>query len=141
MAVTYSASGVPITPTTSPGLDILTHIAAGFLALTLVTDLAYLRTTVLMWKDFSSWLLFCGMIVAGIAAVVWIIAFVTDRLRPVWPAVLVQVLALAVAFFNNLLHAGDGWTAIMPWGIAMSALTCLLMLCAALLNRRADARV
>ena len=49
------------------------------------------------------------------------------------------VLVMLAAFFNSLLHAGDGWTAIMPWGITPSVVTCVLMLLAAVLNRRATA--
>ena len=122
-----------------PGLSVLTHISAGFLALTLVTDLAYLQTTVLMWKDFSSWLLFFGLIVAGVGCVLWLIGLLTRRPGPSWGAVGVYVLVMLAAFANNLLHAGDGWTAIMPWGVALSAVTCVLMLLAAMLNRRATA--
>jgi uncharacterized membrane protein len=35
---------------------------------------------------------------------------------------------LALAFLNNLVHAGDGWTAIVPWGIVLSAATVLAMI-------------
>ena len=56
-----------------PGLSVLTHMSAGLLALPVVTDYAYLQTTVLMWKDFSSWLLFFGLIVAGVGCVLWLI--------------------------------------------------------------------
>jgi uncharacterized membrane protein len=35
---------------------------------------------------------------------------------------------LILAFFNNLVHTADGWTAVMPWGLTLSALTVLVML-------------
>lgn len=122
-----------------PGLSVLTHMSAGLLALPVVTDYAYLQTTVLMWKDFSSWLLFFGLIVAGVGCVLWLIGLLTRRPGPSWGAVGMYVLVMLAAFFNSLLHAGDGWTAIMPWGITLSVVTCVLMLLAAVLNRRATA--
>ncbi|MBM3603543.1 MAG: hypothetical protein FJX25_02020 [Alphaproteobacteria bacterium] len=137
MAATHPPYGLPLTASPMPGLETLSHFSAGFLALTLVTDYAYMQTTVLMWQDFSSWLLFFGLIAGGIAVLLWIIAAATRRLRPVWSVALLQLLVLVVAFVNSLIHAGDGWTAIVPWGIGASALTCVLMLGAALLNRRA----
>lgn len=122
-----------------PGLSVLTHMSAGLLALPVVTDYAYLQTTVLMWKDFSSWLLFFGLIVAGVGCVLWLIGLLTRRPGPSWGAVGMYVLVMLAAFFNSLLHAGDGWTAIMPWGITLSVVTCVLMLLATVLNRRATA--
>ncbi|CAM3492645.1 DUF2231 domain-containing protein [Paracoccus nototheniae] len=138
MAVTPTLSGARTDRRPLPGLATLTHISAGFLALTLVTDLAYMQTMVLMWQDFSSWLLFFGLIVGGVAALLWILSAVMGRMRPVWGAALFSVLALVAGFVNSLIHAGDGWTAIVPWGLALSAVTCVLMLCAALLSRAAS---
>ncbi|TGN48601.1 hypothetical protein E4L95_18890 [Paracoccus liaowanqingii] len=139
MAVNSSFDGAPLARP-FPGAVVLTHFAAAFLALTVVTDTAYLRTTVLMWQDFSSWLLFFGLIAGGIAALFWIIGALTKRARPGWGVLGLYVLALILGFVNSLMHAGDGWTAIMPWGITLSAVTCLVMLGAALLNRRAARR-
>lgn len=137
MAMTHPSSGLRPVARPLPGLATLTHASAGFLALTLVTDFAYMQTMVLMWQDFSSWLLFFGLIVGGVAALLWILSAAMGRMRPVWGAALFSALALIAAFVNSLMHAGDGWTAIVPWGIALSAVTCVLMLCAALLTRGA----
>ena len=111
--------------------------AAAFFTLTLLTDWAYMRTTVLMWKDFSSWLLFFGLCVGGLAALLWLVDLVIYRSRPVWTVVILNGLILIAAFINSLIHAGDGWTAIVPWGIGLSLLTCLLMLVSAALGRMA----
>jgi uncharacterized membrane protein len=61
------------------------------------------------------------------------------RVRPAWGVVGLYVLVMVAAFLNSLIHAGDGWKAIVPWGVGVSAVTCLLMLGAAMLNRRATA--
>jgi len=136
MADTYSSRSAthPM-----PGLSVLIHIAAGFFAATLVTDIAYTQTMILMWQDFSSWLLFFGLIVAGIGSVLWLISLFMKRVRPAWGVVALYVLVMIAAFLNSFIHAGDGWKAIVPWGVGVSAVTCLLMLGAAMLNRRATA--
>lgn len=139
MAVSSTSYGVPLARPL-PGTVVLTHMSGAFLALTLLTDVAYTRTMVLMWQDFSSWLLFFGLVVGGIAALLWIVNAATHRPRPGWGVIGLYVLALVLAFVNSLIHAGDGWTGIVPWGIALSGLTCLVMLGAALLNRRATDR-
>ena len=118
-----------------PGQETFRYFAAAFFALTLLTDWAYTPTMVLMWKDFSSWLLFAGLVVAGIAVLLWLVGLVVYRERPLWGVVFLNALVLVAAFFNSLVHAGDGWTAIVPWGFGLSVLTCLLMLVSATLRR------
>ena len=120
-----------------PGLTAFRYFAAAFFALTLLTDIAYMQTEVLMWKDFSSWLLFFGLIAAGIATLLWLVNLAVHRHRPMGSIVALNIAVLICAVLNSLLHAGDGWTAIVPWGVGLSALTCLLMLGAAILRRRA----
>jgi uncharacterized membrane protein len=124
-----------------PGQDSLTHFAAAFFTLTLFTDWAYMQTTILMWQDFSSWLLFAGLVAGGLAVLLWLVGLVFQRRRPVWGIVILNALILAVAFVNSLVHAGDGWTAIVPWGIWLSALTCVLMLLSAMWRRQAFHRI
>jgi uncharacterized membrane protein len=120
-----------------PGEETLGYFAAAFFSLTLLTDWAYIQTTVLMWKDFSAWLLFAGLVAGGFAVVLWLIGLAVHRTRPLWAVVLLNALVLLAAFINSLVHAGDGWTGIVPWGIGLSVLTCLLMLASATLRRMA----
>ncbi len=119
-----------------PGLATFSYFAAAFFALTLITDFAYIQTEVLMWQDFSSWLLLFGLIAGGLATLLWLITLAVHRHHPVWGVVILNALVLIAAVFNSLIHAGDGWTAVVPWGIGLSALTCLLMLGSAALRRR-----
>jgi uncharacterized membrane protein len=118
-----------------PGQETFRTFAAAFFALTLLTDWAYMQTMVLMWKDFSSWLLFAGAVAGGIAVVLWLLGLVVYRQRQAWLIVMLNAVVLAVAIVNNLVHAGDGWTAIVPLGIGLSLLTCVLMLVSATLRR------
>lgn len=100
--------------------------------LTLGTDILYWQTSNLMWLEFSAWLLLAG-IVTGVAALPFgAIEFFRDwELRTqgsAWAHAIGRIIVLILAFFNNLVHAADGWTAIMPWGLTLSALTVLVML-------------
>lgn len=135
MALTRSPHRVSGATAPLPGQITTTYFAAAFFALTLLTDFAYVRTMVLMWQDFSSWLLFFGLIAGGLATLLWLIALALRRHRPLWGSVVLNAMVLLAALFNSLIHAGDGWTAIVPWGIGLSALTCLLMLASAVLRR------
>ncbi len=118
-----------------PGQTTFTYFAAAFFALTLFTDWAYVQTTILMWRDFSSWLLFAGLICGGIAVLLWFIGLFVYRQRPAWLVVLLNALILLAALVNSLVHAGDGWAAIVPYGIGLSLLTCVLMLVSGTMRR------
>lgn len=120
-----------------PGLRILRDFAAAFFTFTLVADLAYAQTVIVMWQDFASWMLFAGLVAGGLSVLLWLASLALHRARPHWPVVILNLLVLVAAFVNSLVHAGDGWTAIVPWGIALSVVTCILMLASAVLSRRA----
>ena len=100
--------------------------------LTLLTDLAYWQTGVLMWKHFSSWLLLAGLVMGGLAFIAGCIDLIGNaRIRAissVWVYALGNVVVLALALLNSLVHAGDGWTGVVPWGLALSAATVLVLL-------------
>lgn len=100
--------------------------------LALLTDIAYWRTSNLMWLHFSEWLLFAGLVVGVVAAVAGAIDFLASpgiRAQwPAWPHAIGNVIVLILAFINNLVHTSDGWTAVMPYGLILSALTVLLLL-------------
>lgn len=99
--------------------------------LALGTDIAYWRTANLMWLEFSAWLLLIGIVFGAIAAVFGAIDFFARweirTLKPAWPHAIGNLVVLVLAFFNNLVHAADGWTAVVPWGLVLSALTVLVM--------------
>lgn len=100
--------------------------------LTLLTDIAYWRTFNLMWQNFSSWLLFAGLVFGALAVIVGIIDFAVRPAiranRPAWPHVIGSVVVLVLALLNSLVHAGDGWTAIVPWGLTLSVITVVVMI-------------
>lgn len=99
--------------------------------LTLLTDILYWRTSHLMWQYFSEWLLLAGLVFGALAALVGAADFL---LRPAarapgsaWPHALGGVIALILAFFNSLVHAADGWTGVVPYGLILSAATVLVL--------------
>lgn len=122
---------------TLPGQLTLSAFAAAFFTFALVCDWAYVQTTVLMWRDFASWLLFAGLVCGGVAVVLWLLGLAVYRQRQAWGEVLLSAVILALALINSLIHAGDGWTAIMPWGLGLSLVTVVLMVIAGTQRRLA----
>ncbi len=98
--------------------------------LVLITDVLYWQTANLLWQNFSAWLLFAGLVGGGLALVVDIVAVIARRGRSPAALLLLDVLVLVAAFVNSLVHARDGWTGVVPLGLALSALTVVLMLVA-----------
>ena len=100
--------------------------------LTLLTDIAYWQTSYLMWQYFSEWLLLAGLVFGVLAAIVGAIDFMLrPRIRaqrPAWPHAIGSLVALALAVLNSLVHAGDGWTGVVPYGLILSGATVLVML-------------
>lgn len=100
--------------------------------LALLTDIAYWQTANVMWQNFSAWLLFAGLVVGAFAAIAGLIELFVRRSgpdhRPHWLHAVGSIIVLFLAFFNSLVHAGDGWTAVVPWGLTLSALTVILMI-------------
>jgi uncharacterized membrane protein len=96
----------------------------------LVTDIVYWRSADVMWETFSDWLVTVGMVMAGVA----IIAFVIDvvggkRIRTLaWPHAVGYVLALLLSLVNAFVHSRDGYTAIVPTGLTLSALVVVILL-------------
>lgn len=107
--------------------------------LALFTDLAYVSTLNLMWQDFSAWLLFAGLVFGGIALVAGLVDLLASssvrRQAPAWPYAIGFVVALLLAFLNSLVHAGDGWTAVMPWGLVLSVATVAVVVVTSFLGR------
>jgi uncharacterized membrane protein len=99
---------------------------------TLLTDLAYWGTALMMWADFSSWLIALGVVVGWIAVAVAIFDFFTVRFLRKRDAlgfyVIGNIVALVVATLNMFVHTRDAWTSVVPWGLALSALTVLILL-------------
>ncbi len=99
---------------------------------TLITDIAYVKTLDLMWATFSVWLLTFGLVMAGLAAVAGLIDFLTSprirKLRPAWIHVVGNAVAVLLSLINAFVHSRDGYTAVVPTGITLSAIVVLILL-------------
>lgn len=112
--------------------------------LALATDIAFWQSNNLMWQNFSAWLLFAELVFGAIGLLAGLMDFVRPRTRPLRPtflSTLLYLIILALAFANSLVHAGDGWTAVMPYGLGLSAVTFVLCLVAAAVSARKYARL
>jgi uncharacterized membrane protein len=106
----------------------------------LITDIAYANTAVVQWTNFSQWLLAFGTLFAGIAAVFGLIDFFFgsrgDRPTIGWIHLAGNLILFVVALFNNLVHARDGWTSVVPTGLTLSIITVLLLIITGHLGHR-----
>lgn len=109
-------------------------------SMTLATDIAFWQTANLLWLNFSAWLLFAGLVFGGLAVLAGLIDLFRSRTRPMRPsflAIFLFVVMLALALVNSLVHAGDGWTPVVPYGIALSAVTFgVALMCVAASSRK-----
>ncbi|MGP3698660.1 DUF2231 domain-containing protein [Rhodobacter sp. NSM] len=101
------------------------------LTLTLFADIAYWMTSNLMWQHFAEWLLLAALIFGTFAALVGAIDLLVRRplrrLRIGWIHGVGNLVVLGLAFLNSLVHARDGWTGVVPWGLVLSALTVIVL--------------
>lgn len=127
-------------PHAAPALAIYRHPIHATLApfpivcftLTLLTDIAYWQTWNLMWQQFSEWLLLAGLVFGVLAALAGAVDFcVRPAVRApgaAWPHAVGGVVALVLAFVNSFVHAADGWTGVVPYGLILSAVTVVVLM-------------
>lgn len=98
----------------------------------LLTDIVYMNTAVMMWANFSIWLITAGLVFGIAAAIVGIIeALVTRRhgaLRPGRLHAIGNALVIALSIWNAFVHSRDAYTSVVPTGIILSAVVTVLVL-------------
>ena len=105
-------------------------------AAALITDVVYVQTFDITWKNFSDWLLAGGIVVGALAAIVGLVDLARPSVRAnrlIWPYAAVYAIAMILALFDNLVHSRDAYGA-MPAGLALSALTVLALAITAVLG-------
>ncbi len=99
---------------------------------TLLTDIAYWRTALMMWSNFSAWLVSVGVVVGVFAAIAGLVDFIGNpaiRARaPAWPHMIGNLVVLALATVNMLVHTHDAWTSVVPWGLVLSAAVVVILM-------------
>jgi uncharacterized membrane protein len=128
-------SGEPIRP-------ILLSFPIAYFTAAFVTDLAYWQTAAVLWETFSDWLITAGLITAGFAVIVFVIDVVRGkRSRTLaWPHAVGYVLAVLLSLLNAFVHSRDGYTAVVPTGLTLSALVVVILLIAGWAGRALIAR-
>jgi uncharacterized membrane protein len=100
----------------------------------LLTDIAYWRSTMFIWETFSIWLLTAGCVMAAFAGIAGLITWVRHRHVRNLPLaglhVAVSIAALVLSIVNAFVHSRDGYTAVVPTGLTLSAIVVILMLVA-----------
>jgi uncharacterized membrane protein len=106
-------------------------IAAGAILLmaAFVTDLAYWRTLDTQWENFSIWLIPAGLVFAGLAGLALLAEHYLKRLQAVvwWRFALLAAAAL-LSLLNAFVHSRDAYVAVVPEGVALSAIVTALLL-------------
>ncbi|WP_084583721.1 DUF2231 domain-containing protein [Sphingomonas azotifigens] len=116
------AYGLPLHPIVL-GLPFACFFAA------MITDIAYVRTYDIAWKNFSDWLLAGGMVLGALGAIVGIVDLVRPAVRAnrlVTPYAIAYAVAMVLALLNNFIHSRDAYGA-MPAGLILSVLTVLVL--------------
>ncbi len=122
-----------------PIYPMLAMVPLAFFTMALVLDIAYWSTSNLTWKHFAEWLLLAGLITGAIAGIAGAVELLPRRevgIQPLpWPHAIGIALVLILGILNSLIHARDGWTGVVPWGLTLSVMTVLVALVTTWLNR------
>jgi uncharacterized membrane protein len=117
-------------PCGRPIHKMLVSFSAAYFAGALVTDLVYWQIPDVLWERFSIWLIAAGLIMAGLAAVAYVIDLAGGRQidTPAWPRVVGYALAVMLSLMNAFVHSRDGYTAVVPTGLMLSGLVIVVLL-------------
>ena len=108
----------------------LVSFSAAYFVGALVTDLAYWQVPDVVWERFSIWLIAAGLVMAGLAAIAYAIDLAGGRQidRPAWPRIIGYAIAVSLSLINAFVHSRDGYTAVVPTGLMLSALVVAVLL-------------
>src|SRR3954471_10714172 len=121
-------------PRRRPIHRMLVSFSVAYFTAALAADLAYWQMPDVMWERFSIWLIAAGLIVAGLATIAYAIDLAGGRRidRPAWPRMVGYALAVLLALTNAFVHSRDGYTAVVPTGLMLSALVVVVLVLTAL---------
>jgi uncharacterized membrane protein len=124
-------------PRGRPIQKMLVSFSAAYFAGALVTDLVYWQMPDVLWERFSIWLITAGLIMAGLASIAYVIDLAGGRPidKPSWPRALGYAIAVLLALTNAFVHSRDGYTAVVPTGLMLSALVVVVLVLTVLVAR------
>jgi uncharacterized membrane protein len=99
---------------------------------TFATDIAYWQTANVIWETFSVWLLAAGLVMGGFALLAGLIDFLGSRqireMSSSWQHAIGNIFALILSLVNVFIHSRDGYTAVVPLGLVLSATVVIILL-------------
>jgi uncharacterized membrane protein len=95
----------------------------------LVTDVLYWRTLLPAWETFSIWLLTGGLILAAGSGLGLLVDVRLGRMPGISGGrLLILGTAALLSLLNAFIHSRDGYTAVVPQGLGLSAIVAVLLL-------------
>jgi uncharacterized membrane protein len=124
------------TPHRGPIHTMLVSFSAAYFTGALVTDLVYWHVPDVLWERFSIWLITAGLIMAVLAVIAYVFDVASGRQidEPAWPRVVGYTIAALLSLINAFVHSRDGYTAVVPLGLTISALVVIVLLLTALVG-------
>jgi uncharacterized membrane protein len=107
--------------------SMLAPFPVAYFAAAFVTDLAYWRTDEVMWERFSVWLIAGGLVIAALVAIAAVIDLAFGRQKPAWFPALSYLVAVLLSLLNVFVHSRDGYTAVVPTGLTLSAIVVAIL--------------
>jgi uncharacterized membrane protein len=119
------------TVSTSPTLlhPLLIAPASALLIAAFATDLLYWRSLLSQWETFSIWLLTAGLMLAALSGLALFADVVRRRSLAIdWWRFAALTAAALLSLLNAFVHSRDGYTAVVPQGLVLSAIVTVLLL-------------
>jgi uncharacterized membrane protein len=93
-----------------------------------VTDLAYSRSLLVQWENFSIWLLVGGLFLALFAGLALALDLALHRVQHIdWLRFSAFAIAALLSVLNALVHSRDAYTAVVPQGLELSLIVAVIL--------------
>jgi uncharacterized membrane protein len=106
----------------------LVPFSVAYFTAAFVTDLAYWRTAEVMWERFSVWLIAGGLVMTALVALAAVTDLVSGKHRLAWFRALAYASVILLSLFNVFVHSRDGYIAVVPTGLLLSAIVVIIQL-------------
>jgi len=104
-------------------------LGATLLIAAFASDLIYWWTVRGAWETLSIWLLTVGLIVAALSGLALVIDVLRGQAGNIqWGRFLALAAAALLSLLNAFVHSRDGYTAVVPQGLALSAIVTIILL-------------
>jgi uncharacterized membrane protein len=80
-----------------------------------------------MWERFSVWLIAGGLVIAALVAIAAAVDLAFGRQKPAWFRAFSYLAAVLLSLLNVFVHSRDGYTAVVPTGLTLSAIVVAIL--------------